>query len=248
MTIGVYKLILSDGSFYIGRSVNIEKRFSTHLYDIKHGKSNKKLLNKAEKGILPIKFEILEECCNIQDSKIKEIYWIKELQSIEYGLNVSSGGEDIFYGENNSNSKYSNNQITRALVLLAEGSFTLKEISLEIGILKGTLTDITTGSAHIWLQYEYPELYKQMQENVSIRKANSLANLSKAVRFKPLLESYPKLKSPEGYIVEIEGTLTSFAIKYNLQLGNLSSVINGRRKSHKGWTVYKGEISSTSPQ
>jgi predicted GIY-YIG superfamily endonuclease len=243
MTIGVYKLILSDGSFYIGRSCNIEKRFSTHLYDIKHGKSNKKLLAKANEGVLPIAYEVLEKCNTIEDSKLREVHWINELRAIQEGLNVSLGGEDILYGESNASSKYSNAQILEVLMLLAEGSYTLKEIEEETGVAKGTLTDITTGSKHLWLQSESPELYQKMQDNASIRKANSLANLEKAVRFKPLQETYPALKNPSGEKIEIEGTLTSFAQKYNLQIGNLSSVINGRRKSHKGWTLYRENAS-----
>lgn len=44
-----------------------------------------------------------------------------------------------------------------------------------------------------------------------------------------------KLMSPAGEIIEFSN-LSKFAKEHNLQNGNLSSLLNGRLNSHKGWT------------
>lgn len=44
-----------------------------------------------------------------------------------------------------------------------------------------------------------------------------------------------ELTDPEGEIYVTE-SITEFARQYNLSQGNLSNVVHGKRKSHKGWT------------
>ncbi len=236
MTIGIYRLLFSDGSFYVGRSSNIEKRFNTHKCDLKQGKSNKKLIAKYIELGEPTHWELLELCDSSQNSSINEIYWIKQLNAIELGLNVSLGGEDILYGEDNPSSKYSNEQIFKVLEALVSG-IQLKEIAKKLNISYSVVSDISAGNNHIWLSDKHPELYQQMLDQRSIRKQNSLNNLANRVEFKPLLETWPNLVSPEGILFTIGTTLSAFAKEHKLNLGNLSSVVNGRRKSCQGWKL-----------
>jgi len=44
------------------------------------------------------------------------------------------------------------------------------------------------------------------------------------------------LKSPEGILIEIYN-ITKFCVEYDLQHSNIICVINGKRNSHKGWTL-----------
>jgi hypothetical protein len=44
-----------------------------------------------------------------------------------------------------------------------------------------------------------------------------------------------ELTDPEGEIYVTE-SITEFARQYNLNQGNLSNVVHGKRKFHKGWT------------
>ncbi|MCB5374038.1 GIY-YIG nuclease family protein [Amedibacillus dolichus] len=77
--IGIYKITnLTNGKFYIGQSVNIERRFMEHKTPKSHGNDR---LHKdiQELGIKNFRFEILEEC-NENDLKAKELYYIKNLQ------------------------------------------------------------------------------------------------------------------------------------------------------------------------
>lgn len=239
MTIGIYRLNFSGGSFYIGRSNDIEQRVAQHLSDIKLDKTNPKIKDALGSGESFSNYDVLEEC-TLEVVREREVYWINKLEAITKGLNILPGGGDPHFGEASPNSKYSNATILTVLEMLAAGTYSIKEITEKTGVLKGTITDITCEKKHLWLKSEYPELYERMKNNAKVRRANSLANLSKAKLFKTKLEILPKLVSPEGEIVEIQGTLTAFAAKHSLQLGNLSSVINGNRKTHKGWSLYKG--------
>lgn len=64
MTIGIYKITnIIDGKFYIGSSNNIEKRWISHRYHLRHNKHHAEHLNRAWRkyGENSFIFEILEE-------------------------------------------------------------------------------------------------------------------------------------------------------------------------------------------
>lgn len=237
MTAGIYKLIFSNNKIYVGRSSNIELRFKAHLSDMKLGKASKKLLDAFNNFGEP-RLEILQEENNLETQKKLEIEYIFKLKSLTNGLNSTFGGEDILYGELNARAKHTNEQIYFVLKLLAYSKeSTLLDISKNTGVSLSVVRDISAGNRHLWLSVEYPLEYSIMIENKDNRLARSLANLTDIHRFKSKFEIYPKLISPNGEIIEITGSLSKFAKDNGLQIGNLSSVIHGRRKSHKGWTL-----------
>jgi len=236
MTSGVYKLLFDDKA-YIGRSQNIEQRFTGHISDIKLGKSSKKLISAYETYGGP-SLTILVVEPNLSLQKVLEVEYIKALDTVNNGLNTTYGGEDILFGELNANSKYSNAQIHKVLTLLAQNKdLTIKEISLVTGVSVAVIKDISAQKRHILLSIEYPEEYAMMVANKEHRLKRSISNLTDTHQFKSTLNKFPTLLSPNGSIVDIEGSLSSFALKNNLQVGNLSSLIHGRRKSHKGWRI-----------
>lgn len=51
-------------------------------------------------------------------------------------------------------------------------------------------------------------------------------------------QGYPKLINEKGEIHNIDVSLLDFCKKWNLYDRYLSRVINGHRKSHKGWRIY----------
>lgn len=48
---------------------------------------------------------------------------------------------------------------------------------------------------------------------------------------------FPNVINPSGQICIIDGTLTEFCRVHSLNVGNVSCLINGKKKSYKGWTV-----------
>ena len=117
MTTGIYSLYWEKQDLvYIGLSQNIERRFKDHLNTLKNNKhTNYKVQNTFNNYGEP-KLIIIEECI-IEELNDKEIFWTKEFNSINNGLNIIEAGQAGF-GTNSSNSKYSKEQIIEALDLL----------------------------------------------------------------------------------------------------------------------------------
>ena len=109
---GIYKITINDYYIYIGQSVDIENRWSTHLTELKQNKKsyNKKFQSVFNKYPNSIKFEIIEEC-NTDELDNKEIYWIGYYRSYgtKHGLNMNLGG--------NSNRKFKTTEEAEAAEL-----------------------------------------------------------------------------------------------------------------------------------
>lgn len=235
MDSGIYKLDFSDNSFYIGRSVNIYSRYTKHVSLLKQGANGcKKLQNKYTQLKEIPSMSVLEKC-SVDVLSVREEYWIKEYNAQKDGLNILPGGEDILYGENSPNSKYTNEQVLEIVYLLGEGSgATLENISNSTGVTVSAIRDIISGRTHSWVKNQYPEIYQKMKDAAASRKANSLKNLNPSANRKTLV--YPKVVSPEGIVYEID-TLSAFCSKHNLTAPNLSKVLKGERPHHKGWKL-----------
>jgi len=92
--IGIYRITNPKGKIYVGKSINIEKRFKSYRI-LSSFKTQRKLYNSIKLyGIDNHKFEIIEEC-NEELLNTREIYWIKKLQAISKGLNLTKGGDGI---------------------------------------------------------------------------------------------------------------------------------------------------------
>lgn len=237
MTIGIYKLTFSNGAFYIGRSINIEKRFKDHCSHLSRNCSGSPKLqaeyNRLES--LPL-LDILEEA-SIDTLSDKEVYWIKLYDAVNKGLNVLIGGTDVLYGDTHPQSKYSNEQIVNVLEYLASDTPIYTHIDIEklTKVKSTTIKDIVCGKGHTWLKEHFPDTYEKMLLVKNTRKSvNSMANLNPQANKKTLV--YPDVISPNGTVYTIEH-LSNFAKEHGLQASNLSHVLSGRRAHHKGWKL-----------
>lgn len=239
MTVGIYKLEFTDGSFYVGRSVSIESRYKDHIRFLKNNSNRcSKLQNKFNKIDELPKLEILEEC-QLNELPEKEKYWINTLDAINIGLNILPGGDDILLGEKHPNSKYTNSQILEVVRLLGmywSTSLTHDNISSITGVSVSTIKDILSKRSHAWVSKEYPEEYQKMIDAGNLRKSNSLKNLNPFANKK--VEEYPEIMSPDGTVYRVEH-LTNFCREHNLTPSNLCKVFSGERLQHKGWRLYK---------
>ena len=94
MSIGIYKIEnLINGSIYIGQSIDMEKRWSTHISILNQNNHyNAHLQNAWNKyGSENFKFSIVEECKPLELND-REIYWINKYDSFINGYNLTSGG------------------------------------------------------------------------------------------------------------------------------------------------------------
>ena len=90
--IGIYKITNKiNGKSYIGKSVDIEKRFDKHK---KYQSEKNKVLYKAIKkyGIDNFSFEVID-VCNKEELDGKEKYYIEKFNTFVSGYNMTIGGD-----------------------------------------------------------------------------------------------------------------------------------------------------------
>lgn len=102
MSCGIYALINTETlEEYIGKSINIEVRWSEHKHSAIKG-INTKLYRAIRKyGWEKFDKHIIEECLE-DELNDKEIYWIEYLDTYKHGYNMTLGGDGVrFFGEEN---------------------------------------------------------------------------------------------------------------------------------------------------
>ena len=98
--IGVYKIFNSkSGRYYIGYSVNIEKRFKTHKYKLSNNCHDNIFLQRAYNadGEGCFNYEILHQCETEEEAKEVELSYLQDLSIRDtiYNLNFNNSGGDL---------------------------------------------------------------------------------------------------------------------------------------------------------
>ena len=89
--IGIYKITNPKGKVYIGQSIDVNKRVKDYNNPQAY-QTGKKILNSILKyGIENHEIDIIEEC-NRENLNDREVFWIKEYNSVKEGLNIEEGG------------------------------------------------------------------------------------------------------------------------------------------------------------
>ena len=222
MATGIYILRFKDtDKVYIGQSTNLSLRLTQHKSLFKSGQASKKMQEAYSLYGMPT-MEILIHC---EESDLDDLEYeaINLYDSVNNGFNTRSyaGGGSNLWGESNGRSKYSNAKIIDSFFLLLQTpKVTYPKIYSLTGVPKGTLVDISNGTGHKWLQDIFPEEYKTLI----------------SYRHKRNTRTYSKLMSPEGSIFVVEH-LTKFCHEHNLDTGNMSKVLTGKKKQYLGWKV-----------
>lgn len=233
MTKGIYLLRFKGlDDVYVGQSLNIEERYTKHLYRLKNNQANYKL-QKAYETLGEPQLEILHALeTNSQDTLDElEQMAIEIFDSVDNGMNIRSkpsGGGEGLAGQYHANSKYSNDVVTKVFHMIFDNSHSFKEISNTFNVNINLVRDISKGKAHRWLQKLYPEKYLEMLDLVNTREKNT---------YKDQHGISPQLVSPQGELVTINN-IAEFSKKHSLNKSHISGIISGKRKSHLGWTKY----------
>lgn len=149
--IGIYKFTNKiNKKVYIGKSINIQRRYREHI-NLKPGND---VFHAAliKYGIENFNFEVIEEC-GIEELNEKEKYYICYFNSlIPNGYNVSTGGEHTSHL--NKLADYSN--ITQIKTMLQETNLTNKEIAEKFNVSDQIISDINNGRVWIDETIKYP--------------------------------------------------------------------------------------------
>jgi hypothetical protein len=169
------------------------------------------------------KLEVIEEV-SYKDINVREVYWIKQFNSYENGLNGTLGGEGPAIGELNHQAKYTLDDYKAVVVFLASTDMSLKDIAKELDVTIKVVEHISCGEAHQYLEELIPTEYASM-----ISKKGTRVNSRTFI--------YPKLINITGKIFNVDN-LGKFAQEHGLDPSTLSKLYKGVAKSHKGWKVY----------
>lgn len=231
MTCGIYTLNFKNtNQVYVGQSMNIEARYYNHIWSLRNNNASKKMQEAFNTYGIPTINIILE--CDSSELDSAEIEAIELYDSINNGFNTCVGGGEfpILRGEDHPNSKYSKEQILYIFEsLISDNPPTHLELSELTGMDISSISHISTGQTHKWLQDIYGEEY------------NTFISRPKKVRdAKSLGKKYPMLIDTEGNTHSVDNT-HHFAKLHGFDQGNLHKLLTGKIKSSKGWKVYGGQ-------
>ena len=217
MTIGIYKLSFNVDNIYIGQSIDIERRYKQHISAMKNKTNNPNLNNAFEIYGLPIM--TIEQVCTISELNNLEDKFIIDYSITNKLLNIKQSSKDTprLVGDSNGNSKFSNTQIVEVLYLLTdEKPLSREEISNKTKVNLHTVNAIKNLNTHTWLEEVYPERYQILKD---------------------IKYTYYQVLSPTGEIFKFTN-IAQFAALKGLDRSTLCKVLNGKRASHLGWTLY----------
>ena len=223
MTIGIYSLYWEKQDLiYIGQSVNVERRKSQHLNNLKLGKHSNYKVQLAFKNYgVPIHC-ILQEC-KVQDLTRLEYQWVLEFNALSVkGLClINPLDREGVYSPGSKYPKILILLIFRALYLTSDY---LVDIANRYSVPEHLVEQIKSGASHTWLQEEHPTQYNKMLQ-ISRRSTGDRGKYEN----NPLL-----ISSPDNTIFKVTNC-KKFAREHNLDPTALSKVCRGIRSQHKGW-------------
>ena len=138
----IYKIVFKNNSFYIGQTINFEKRKYQHQYS--RGKGSPLLQKAWEQDNNPT-FVVVEECV-IEELDLKETHWIEQLKP---DLNVLPGGKSN-RGLNSPKSKYSKSQIEDIVWYWCNTTMSKTEIFQATGVQYSSVCDVIAQRSHQW--------------------------------------------------------------------------------------------------
>lgn len=237
MTTGIYALFWeNNNAVYIGQSINIEKRFINHLYRMKNNRHyNYKVQDTY--NLYGVPRLIILDIVDLVRLNDYEIYWVKEFDSINKGLNISEPGNNSGFGVSNPNAHYSKLDILRVFRMLYTTTYPIKDIARICGVNKGLPQDIHSQSRHLWLKDLYPYQYSLMLIKKLIRQNSAYKTTRKSTELSSRVSVLPKIVSPDGITYTISN-ISRFCRLHSLTQSGLSNLINGKIKTHKGWVLH----------
>lgn len=169
---GIYVMYFEcdDEQYYVGKSGDMKARYKEHCRKLKSGIHVNKAMKKGYLAYgLPTMVPI-EEILNLDNQSIREIAWIKELDTYHNGMNGTIGGDDLGHGADTPTSLYTREVYVKILEQLANTDKSLRSISDELSVSYSVLQKISNGSEHAWLSNEFPELWNKVKNKCGLRK------------------------------------------------------------------------------
>jgi len=228
----IYKLFFTGtNKVYIGQAKDPKIRLAKHLLSLRSGTASIKLLE-AYKAYGEPDMEILCYAESMSELNSLEKEAIEIYDSVSNGFNtqgyVNSAWTGVV-GERNGNSKYSNSDIIEIVKYILQNPKTpIRQVAKTLGVGVVFLEELVSGKRHKWLADTNPKEHSELMALKGTR--------SKAYTAKDMGIIYPTIYSPNGVPYNVTG-VRSFAREHGLNNTCLCSVLNGKQKQHKGWSL-----------
>lgn len=237
MTCGIYCLQFEGtDKVYIGQSVNIEHRYSQHKQTLKNNTANYKLQEAYSLYGKPI-LKILLQCSSTNLNLYEDIV-IQYYDASNTGLNIHSSSVEAptLKGVEHGRCLYSEQQLLDVLNIVYNcPDISFPEIEKFTKVSRNTISAIAAGNKHLWLKERLPIIYAEVLSNKGRRsRQNTYVSDKLSAGNNGII--YPDITSPEGKVYSVTNAY-KFAREHNLAGNHLQEVLNGNRKSHKGWKV-----------
>lgn len=220
----IYKLTFNNSLHYIGQTKHdYDYRATQHINALEGGYHKNKKMQQAffDSGYPEV--SLIETVETSEQANEREIHWVQYYNSYVCGINQTRGGDNNSYiGEESHNAQHVKDDYVAVYWFLAHTNMTFQEIGKELDISYAIVQSINYGKAHQYLQTLMPIEFGLIQ--LKHGKRNFIRT------------TYPLVKSPEGQVYEINNC-NEFCRIHGLDAPNLRTVLNGKRKSHKGWTL-----------
>lgn len=171
---GVYMIVFPNNKKYVGISNNIRRRMNEHNMDFRNNLPIERAIQKYGKIT---NFILLEEI-DAEDRELmrqQEKYWIAKYHSNnkEFGYNVSEGGDGADIGSNNSQARFTEEQIQQIYQDLKNNKETMTDIAKKYQIDLSSLSCINNGKTYFHSNEIYPIRYGFAKIKKGIENHNS---------------------------------------------------------------------------
>lgn len=252
---------------YVGQTYrqNVTIRWSEHKTNLRKNKhTNYKLQNAWNKyGETVFVFNVIKECSNIKElNDLEEQY----VQLNVDGYNLIGGGSNRVWSSE-SRRKLSKSKTGRPngqKGTKRQPLTTERKIEISLQKKQEGYPDVVDPNGNVYSVYNVREFSKRnglwfsgvrtlfntdgqcfhykgwrlaTSDTIGVKFSYENYNKSKKISKGRKPTGFPNVINPNGQILIIDGTLTEFCKKHNLNIGNVSCLINGKKKSYKGWTL-----------
>ena len=221
-TSGIYKIVnkLNHKTYY-GSSVYCENRWNTHKWKLSRNSHGNPYLQNAwnKYGADAFKFEIVKEIPTEQLVDIEQQYLNSIKTNPRLFYNIGNNAE--CWNRGNPLSGKHKEKISKS----NKGHIVSKET-------RNKISNAIIGNKNFWYGKHFTSNHKKLISK-SMKGKNTWMKGRPALNRDKTMYLFRNNVTNEIFT----GMRVDFQKKYNLSQGNISSIINGKRKSHKDWIL-----------
>ena len=229
-------MCLSNGKFYIGASIDVERRWKEHKSTLRRNAHHSKRMQNAwnKYGEQNFSWEILEEC-DVDSLSSVEQSWIDKTRCCDknIGFNISEFSEFKLW----TSKRQSKDFVVTHPSGYEEYVTNMSEFCRLNNLNQGAMIAVARHKTNHHKSFQCRYSYMSFEEWQLKRKSIITENKNKKRPMSRKKPSSYRIITPDGSEILIT-SLSKFCLENDLSQGNMTEVANGNRKQHKGYICY----------